>query len=157
MQQTLENIEKKYLKAKTPEFQVGDTVRVEVLISEGNKERVQAFEGIVIAQANGGINETFTVRRIFQGVGIERTFLIHSPKVKSVKVIRKGRTRRAKLYYLRNLIGNKATRLREDIARIAKDRESVEAEKAAAKKEKAAAKKANEEKKAAAKKEEAAE
>ncbi len=117
MQDLLNRIEKNHLKAKEPVFQTGDTVKVKVLIREGKKERSQIFEGLVIAIKGGGINKTFTVRRIFQGIGIERTFLMHSPKVQEVKVVRQGRTRRAKLFYLRKLIGNKATRLKEDAAR----------------------------------------
>ena len=114
-------LESSLLKEKKPEFQVGDTVRVKVLIREGKKERNQAFEGMVISVKGGGINKTFTVRRIFQGVAIERTFTFHSPKVTEVKVIRKGKTRRAKLYYMRGRVGTKSTRLREDTARIARD------------------------------------
>jgi large subunit ribosomal protein L19 len=114
-------LESSLLKEKEPEFQVGDTVRVKVLIREGKKERNQAFEGMVISVKGGGINKTFTVRRIFQGVAIERTFTFHSPKVTEVKVIRKGKTRRAKLYYMRGRVGTKSTRLREDTARIARD------------------------------------
>jgi large subunit ribosomal protein L19 len=114
MQDLLNRIEKNHLKAKEPDFQTGDTVKVKVLIREGKKERSQIFEGLVIAIKGGGINKTFTVRRIFQNIGIERTFLMHSPKVQEVTVIRQGRTRRAKLFYLRKLIGNKATRLKED-------------------------------------------
>ncbi len=117
MQDLLKRIEEKHLKAKEPQFDVGDTVKVKVLIREGKKERVQAFEGLVISIKGGGINKTFTVRRIFQNIGIERTFMVHSPKVQEVKVIRQGKTRRAKLYYLRKLIGNKATRLKEDSKR----------------------------------------
>jgi large subunit ribosomal protein L19 len=114
-------LESSLLKEKEPEFQVGDTVRVKVLIREGKKERNQAFEGMVISVKGGGINKTFTVRRIFQGVAIERTFTLHSPKVTEVKVMRKGKTRRAKLYYMRGRVGTKSTRLREDTARIARD------------------------------------
>lgn len=114
-------LESSLLKEKEPEFQVGDTVRVKVLIREGKKERNQAFEGMVISVKGGGINKTFTVRRIFQGVAIERTFTFHSPKVTEVKVMRKGKTRRAKLYYMRGRVGTKSTRLREDTARIARD------------------------------------
>jgi len=114
-------LESSLLKEKQPEFQVGDTVRVKVLIREGKKERNQAFEGMVISVKGGGINKTFTVRRIFQGVAIERTFTFHSPKVTEVKVMRKGKTRRAKLYYMRGRVGTKSTRLREDTARIARD------------------------------------
>lgn len=121
MNKLLELTEKSYLKEKLPEVQVGDTVRVKVLIREGKKERAQAFEGTVISMQGSSINKSFTVRRIFQGVGVERTFLMHSPKLDSVKVVRKGKTRRAKLYYLRSRIGTKATRLKEDSARIAKE------------------------------------
>jgi large subunit ribosomal protein L19 len=121
MKKLLDLVEKSHLKKNPPEIQVGDTVRVKVLIREGKKERAQAFEGTVISIQGGSVNKAFTVRRIFQGVGVERTFMWHSPKVDSVKVLRKGKTRRAKLYFLRNRIGTKATRLREDIARIAKD------------------------------------
>ncbi len=121
MQDILKRIEENHLKAKEPEFSTGDTVKVKVLIREGKKERSQTFEGLVIAIKGGGINKTFTVRRIFQNIGIERTFLIHSPKVQEVKVVRQGRTRRAKLFYLRNLIGNKATRLKEDSRRQLRD------------------------------------
>ncbi len=130
MQDILKRIEEKHLKAKEPQFDVGDTVKVKVLIREGKKERVQAFEGLVISIRGSGVNKTFTVRRIFQNIGIERTFLVHSPKVQEVKVIRQGRTRRAKLFYLRKLIGNKATRLKEDSSRrIAADvvEEAIEA------------------------------
>ncbi len=115
MQDLLNKIEAKHLKAKEPDFSVGDTVKVKVLIREGKKERSQAFEGLVIAVRGSGINKSFTVRRIFQNIGIERTFLVHSPKVQEVQVLRKGRTRRAKLFYLRKLIGNKATRLKEEL------------------------------------------
>ena len=91
---------------------MGDTVRVGVKIQEGNKERVQPYEGIIIATRNGGINETITVRRVFQGIGVERVFLLHSPKIDSVKVIRRGKVRRAKLFYLRDRVG-KATRVKQ--------------------------------------------
>lgn len=141
MQQLIKDVEAQYLKEKAPEFQVGDSVRVKVLIREGKKERAQAFEGIVIAFGGDGINKTFTVRKIFQGIAVERTFLLHSPKVESIKVIRKGKARRAKLYFLRGRIGTKATRLREDTARIARDAAAAAASKEEAKKAKAAAKK----------------
>ena len=95
-----------------PEIYVGDTVRVGVRITEGNKERIQPYEGVVIAKRHGGLNETITVRRIFQGVGVERVFLIHSPQVASIKVERRGRVRRAKLFYLRDRVG-KATRVKQ--------------------------------------------
>jgi len=97
---------------KLPEVYVGDTVRVGVRISEGNKERVQPYEGVVIAKRHGGLNQTITVRRIFQGIGVERIFLVHSPQVASIKVERRGKVRRAKLFYLRERVG-KATRVKQ--------------------------------------------
>ncbi|MGL4376415.1 MAG: 50S ribosomal protein L19 [Microcoleaceae cyanobacterium] len=100
------------LNKELPEIHVGDTIRVGVKIQEGGKERVQPYEGTVIAKRNGGINETITVRRIFQGVGVERVFLLHSPRVANIKVIRRGKVRRAKLYYLRDRVG-KATRVKQ--------------------------------------------
>ena len=102
------------MKADMPKIEVGDYVRVNVKIREGDKERIQAFEGTVIAMKHGGISETFTVRRVAHGVGIERVFPIHSPKVDSVNVLRHGVVRRAKLYYLRNRVG-KAARAKEKI------------------------------------------
>ena len=95
-----------------PEIYVGDTVRVGVRISEGNKERVQPYEGVVIAKRHGGLNQTITVRRIFQGIGVERVFMLHSPQVASIKVERRGKVRRAKLFYLRERVG-KATRVKQ--------------------------------------------
>ena len=95
-----------------PEIYVGDTVRVGVRIKEGAKERVQPYEGTVIAMRNGSINETITVRRVFQGVGVERVFLIHSPRIATIQVMRRGKVRRAKLYYLRDRVG-KATRVKQ--------------------------------------------
>ena len=95
-----------------PEIYVGDTVRVGVRITEGNKERIQPYEGVVIAKRHGGLNETITVRRIFQGIGVERVFMLHSPQVASVKVGRRGKVRRAKLFYLRDRVG-KATRVKQ--------------------------------------------
>ena len=109
-QEIIRSIEQEQYKSSLPDIYVGDTVRVGVKIQEGGKERVQPYEGTVIAMRNGGINKTITVRRIFQGVGVERVFLIHSPRVQSIKVLRRGKTRRAKLYYLRNRVG-KATRI----------------------------------------------
>ena len=100
------------VKKEIPEFNVGDTVKVSVKVIEGDRERLQAFEGIVIARKNGGISETFTVRRISFGVGVEKTFPIHSPKVADIKVVRRGKVRRAKLYYLRERTG-KAARVKE--------------------------------------------
>ena len=102
------------MKADMPKVEVGDYVRVNVLIREGDKERIQAFEGTVIAMKHGGISETFTVRRVSYGVGIERVFPIHSPNVKEVKVIRRGKVRRAKLYYLRDRVG-KAAKVKEQV------------------------------------------
>lgn len=102
------------MKADMPKVEVGDYVRVNVLIREGDKERIQAFEGTVIAMKHGGISETFTVRRVAHGVGIERVFPIHSPRVASVDVLRHGVVRRAKLYYLRNRV-SKAARVKEKI------------------------------------------
>ncbi|MDJ0556965.1 MAG: 50S ribosomal protein L19 [Microcoleaceae cyanobacterium MO_207.B10] len=103
---------KKDLKQQRPQIYVGDTVKVGVRIIEGGKERVQPYEGTVISIQNGGINKTITVRRVFQGVGVERVFLLYSPRIASIKVIRRGKVRRAKLYYLRNRVG-KATRVRQ--------------------------------------------
>jgi large subunit ribosomal protein L19 len=100
------------LNKQLPEIYVGDTVRVGVRIKEGAKGRVQPYEGTVIAMRNGGINETITVRRVFQGVGVERVFLIHSPRIATVQVMRRGKVRRAKLYYLRDRVG-KATRVKQ--------------------------------------------
>ena len=99
-------------KDSLPEIYVGDTVKVGVRISEGNKERVQPYEGVVISKRNGGLNETITVRRIFQGIGVERIFMLHSPQVASIKVERRGKVRRAKLFYLRERVG-KATRVKQ--------------------------------------------
>ncbi len=99
-------------KTNLPEIYVGDTVRVGVRISEGNKERVQPYEGVVISKRHGGLNETITVRRIFQGIGVERVFMLHSPQVASLKVERRGKVRRAKLFYLRERVG-KATRVKQ--------------------------------------------
>ena len=108
----IRSIEADHLKSDIPQIYVGDTIRVGVRIQEGGKERVQPYEGVVIAMRNGGVNETITVRRIFQGVGVERVFLLHAPRVAYIKVIRRGKARRAKLYYLRDRVG-KATRLKQ--------------------------------------------
>ena len=96
------------IKENQPKFEVGDTVRVSVRIKEGDKERIQAFEGTVIAKKHGGIAETFTVRRVSYGVGVERTFPYHSPRIGRIEVVRHGQVRRAKLYYLRNRVGKAA-------------------------------------------------
>ncbi len=111
-QEIIRSIEAEQLKSNLPDIYVGDTVRVGVIIQEGGKERTQPYEGIVIARRNGGINETITVRRIFQGVGVERVFLLHSPRIDSIKILRRGKVRRAKLYYLRDRVG-KATRVKQ--------------------------------------------
>ena len=108
----IEQIEKENLKSSVPSFNVGDTVKVSFKVIEGTKERIQAFECIVIAKRNSGIRETFTVRRVSYGIGVERTFPLHSPKVADIKVVRKGKVRRAKLYYLRDLTG-KAAKVQE--------------------------------------------
>ncbi len=101
-------LEKEGLKDKVADFNIGDTVRVYVKVVEGDKERIQAYEGVVIARKNGSIRETFTVRRISFGVGVERTFPVHSPRIDHVEVIRRGKVRRAKLYYVRKLSGKRA-------------------------------------------------
>lgn len=111
-QEVIRSIEQEQLKTDLPTIHVGDTVRVGVRIREGGKERVQPYEGTVIAKRHGGLNETITVRRVFQGVGVERVFLIHSPRVESIKILRRGKVRRAKLYYLRERVG-KATRIKQ--------------------------------------------
>ena len=108
----IKEFENEQLKKELPEIYVGDTVRVGVKITEGNKERVQPYEGVVIAKRHGGINQTITVRRIFQGIGVERVFMLHSPQVASLKVERRGKVRRAKLFYLRDRVG-KATRVKQ--------------------------------------------
>lgn len=104
----------KYTKEEPPVVQVGDTVRVHLKVKEGNRERIQVFEGTVIAKKHGGVNETFTVRRISYGVGVEKVFPVHSPNVVKVETVRKGRVRRAKLYYLRGRVG-KAAKIQEKL------------------------------------------
>ncbi|MGF1523390.1 MAG: 50S ribosomal protein L19 [Leptolyngbyaceae cyanobacterium] len=111
-EQAIRSLEAEYIKTDLPDIYVGDTVRVGVRIVEGGKERVQPYEGTVIAMRNGGISKSITVRRIFQGVGVERVFLLHAPRVANIKVLRRGKARRAKLYYLRDRVG-KATRLKQ--------------------------------------------
>lgn len=108
----LEQIEREGLRTDVPPFRPGDTIRVSVRVREGDKERLQAFEGVCIARRGGGMNETFTVRKVSAGVGVERVFPLHSPSVASIEVVRPGQVRRAKLYYLRELSG-KAARIRE--------------------------------------------
>ena len=108
----IKEFENEQLKKELPDIYVGDTVKVGVKITEGNKERVQPYEGVVIAKRHGGLNQTITVRRIFQGIGVERVFMLHSPQVASLKVERRGKVRRAKLFYLRDRVG-KATRVKQ--------------------------------------------
>ena len=108
----LDLIEKKYTKSDIPDFRPGDTLRVHVKVKEGVRERIQVFEGIVIARQHGGLNETFTVRKISSGVGVERIFPLHCPSIDKIEVKRMGKVRRAKLYYLRKLSG-KAARIKE--------------------------------------------
>ncbi len=107
-------VEAKYLKSDIPQIYVGDTVKIGVRIQEGGKERTQPYEGTVISMSkgNGGISATITVRKVFQGVGVERVFLLHSPRIESIKIVRRGSVRRAKLYYLRDRVG-KATRVKQ--------------------------------------------
>ncbi|MGC9100218.1 MAG: 50S ribosomal protein L19 [Caldisericum sp.] len=119
MKEILKEVEKEYLKER-PNFNVGDTVRVHTIVKEGGKERVQVFEGIVIAKRGGGINETFTVRKVSYGVGVERVFPLHSPLIKKIEVKRKGDVRRAKLYYLRERLG-KAQNVKEKIETASKE------------------------------------
>lgn len=108
----IEELEKEQLRDDIPEFSPGDTVKVHAKIVEGARERIQVFEGIVIARSGSGVRETFTVRRISYGTGVERTFPVHSPRIEKIQVVRRGIVRRAKLYYLRKLTG-KAARIRE--------------------------------------------
>ena len=112
MSEIIKSIEKAQLRTDRPDFNVGDTLRVFVKVVEGNRERLQAFEGTVIARRNGSCRETFTVRRVSYGIGVERTFPLHSPRVDHIEIIRRGKVRRAKLYYLRDLQG-KAAKIKE--------------------------------------------
>lgn len=107
-------IESEQLKKDIPDFRIGDTVKVHAKIKEGNRERVQIFEGTVMKRQNGGLRETFTVRKISYGVGVEKTFPIHSPVIESIEIVRRGKARRAKLYYLRERVG-KAAKVKEKI------------------------------------------
>jgi large subunit ribosomal protein L19 len=109
---TLKQVESEQMKDNLPTLLVGDTVAVGVLIQEGNKQRVQTYQGVIIAQHRAGLNSTITVRRLFQGIGVERVFPIHSPTVQKIEVVRRAKVRRSKLYYLRDRVG-KATRLKE--------------------------------------------
>ena len=118
----IKSIEHEQLKNKIPELKIGDTVKVHQRIKEGNRERVQVFEGIIIKKQGGGVNATFTVRKIAYGVGVEKTFLVHSPMVEKVEVVRVGKARRAKLYYLRDRVG-KAAKTKEDTGARIENRE----------------------------------
>ena len=120
----IKSIEHEQLKNKIPELKVGNTVRVHQRIKEGNRERIQVFEGIIIKKQGGGVNATFTVRRVAYGVGVEKTFLVHSPMVEKVEVVRVGKARRAKLYYLRDRIG-KAAKTKEDVTARIENREII--------------------------------
>ena len=120
----IKSIEHEQLKNKIPDLHIGDTVRVHVKIKEGNRERIQVFEGIIIKKQGGGVNATFTVRRISYGVGVEKTFLVHSPNVEKVEVTRVGKARRAKLYYLRDRVG-KAAKTKEKVGARIETREIV--------------------------------
>lgn len=114
----LKSIEHEQMKNKIPELKIGNTVRVHVRVKEGNRERIQVFEGIIIKKQGGGVNATFTVRKISYGVGVEKTFLVHSPRIEKIEVTRVGKARRAKLYYLRDRVG-KAAKTKEQVgARI---------------------------------------
>ena len=118
----IKSIEHEQLKNKIPDLRVGNTVRVHQRIKEGNRERIQVFEGIIIKKQGGGVNATFTVRRISYGVGVEKTFLVHSPLVEKVELVRVGKARRAKLYYLRDRIG-KAAKTKEKVGARIEDKE----------------------------------
>lgn len=120
----IKSIEHEHLKDKIPVLKVGNTVRVHQRIKEGNRERIQVFEGIIIKKQGGGLNATFTVRRIASGVGVEKTFLIHSPLVEKVELVRVGKARRAKLYYLRDRVG-KAAKTKEKVGARIETREIV--------------------------------
>ena len=120
----IKSIEHEQLKNKIPELRIGNTVKVHVRIKEGNKERIQVFEGIIIKKQGGGVNATFTVRKISYGVGVEKTFLVHSPLVEKVEVVRVGKARRAKLYYLRDRVG-KASKTKELVGARIENKEIV--------------------------------
>jgi large subunit ribosomal protein L19 len=114
MHHLIQEITKEQLRTDLPDFRPGDTVRVHVKVIEGNRERIQVFEGVVIKRRGAGISETFTVRKVSYGVGVERTFPVHTPKIAKLEVVRRGKVRRAKLYYLRQLRG-KAARIKETV------------------------------------------
>ena len=120
----MKSIQHEQMKSKVPVLDVGNTVRVHVRIKEGNRERIQVFEGIIIKKQGGGVNETFTVRRVSYGVGVEKTFLLHSPLVEKIEVVRVGKARRAKLFYLRDRIG-KASKTKEKLGARIENKEIV--------------------------------
>ena len=120
----IKSIEHEQLKSKVPDIRVGNTVRVHQRIKEGNRQRIQVFEGIVIKKQNGGLNETFTVRRVAYGVGVEKTFLLNSPLIEKVETIRVGKARRAKLYYLRDRVG-KAAKTKENVGARIENKEII--------------------------------
>ncbi len=124
MNQVIQEIEKKYLK-EVPQIHPGDTVKVHFKIKEGEKERIQIFEGTVIGIKNSGLNRTFTVRKISFGVGVERIFPLYSPRIDKIEVIRRGKVRRAKLYYLRKIVGEKAGRIKEKFTPVKNKKTSV--------------------------------
>ncbi|MBO4936763.1 MAG: 50S ribosomal protein L19 [Clostridia bacterium] len=123
MSNIIDVLEKENLKTNLTPFNVGDTVKVHVKVIEGDKERIQAYEGVVIAKKNHSINETFTVRRVSYGIGVERTFPLHSPKIAKVEVVRPGKVRRAKLYYQRNRVG-KAAKIKDGTVRTTEKTEN---------------------------------
>lgn len=118
---TIKLLEREQMKSEIPDFRPGDTVRVQIKVIEGGRERLQAFEGICIVRANSGLKETFTLRRISHGVGVERTLLLHSPMLQSITVTRRGEVRRARLYYLREKIGKKAKVKEKKLSQIRKE------------------------------------
>ena len=120
----IKSIEHEQLKSKVPDIRVGNTVRVHQRIKEGNRQRIQVFEGIVIKKQNGGLNETFTVRRVAYGVGVEKTFLLNSPLIEKVETVRVGKARRAKLYYLRERLG-KAAKTKENVGARIENKEII--------------------------------
>ncbi len=120
----LKSIEHEQMKNKIPELKIGNTVRVHVRVKEGNRERIQVFEGIIIKKQGGGVNATFTVRKISYGVGVEKTFLVHSPRIEKIEVTRVGKARRAKLYYLRDRVG-KAAKTKEKVGARIEDKEII--------------------------------
>ena len=126
----IKSIEHEQMKNKIPALKVGDTVKVHQRIKEGNRERIQVFEGLIIKKQGGGVNATFTVRRVAYGVGVEKTFLVHSPMVEKVELVRVGKARRAKLYYLRDRVG-KSAKTKEDIGARIENKEIIVKEEAA--------------------------